>query len=134
MKPQGRPRTSKLPRSEQLRRAKLKQRARQRSAGLVNIQLTLPEPLAKKLAVVRESGQLVEFLSDALANAVICIADYPALADLAWNRTDTLIPAKEAFSLYECNWRHVQTDKLSAAEAQLIERLAREYGGGVIHA
>ncbi len=134
MKAPGRPRTSKLPRVEQLRHAKQKQRAQQRRAGLVHIQLVVPVATAERLAVVRESGALIEFLNDALDRHVVRIADYPALADVAWNLADKLIPAREAFALYERNWRHIRSEKLTPLETQLIARLTQEFGNGVINA
>lgn len=134
MATRGRPRTSKLSRTEQLQRAKRKQRVRQHSAGLVHVQLTLPQQTAAKLGVARQSEEFLEFLNAALDKAVIRIAEYPALADLAWNRTEPLMPAREALNLYERNWRFVNTATLIARERELIERLAREYGGGVLHA
>jgi hypothetical protein len=130
----GRPKTSKLSRVEQLQLAKRKQRARQRRAGLVDVQLTLPQQMAEKLSVARRSTEFLELLDAALNAQVITIAEYPALADLAWNRTEPLISAREALNLYERNWRLVDTAGLSRQEQELIERLARKYGGGVIHA
>lgn len=134
MKVRGRPKTSRLSRAEQLRRAKRKQRARQKRAGLVHVQLTLPRDTAAKLSVARNSEEFVELLEEALDAAVIRLDEYPALADLAWNRADRLIPAREAFNLYERNWRHVDAAKLTAPEQALIQRLAGRYGGGVLHA
>jgi hypothetical protein len=57
--------------------------------------------------------------------------DYPELALLCWNRDPARpIPAEEAFALYEGNWRHVDTDRLTPEEAALIERLVDQYGHG----
>jgi hypothetical protein len=134
MRKPGRPPTSKLPRAEQLRLAKRRQRARQRGAGLVNIQLTTPSQLAEKLAVARRSGDLDRVLEEAVTRAVVCVRDYPQLADLVWNRTDEFIAAREAFQLYERNWRFVDQAKLTDDEARLIDRLKHEYGAGVINA
>jgi hypothetical protein len=130
----GRPKTSKLPRADQLRQAKHRQRARQRAAGLVNVQFAAPERLAQKIAVVRRAGTLEQILDEALNRAVIRLRDYPQLADLAWNRGDEFIPAKEAFQLYERNWRFVNQHTLSEREVQLLDRLKREYGAGVVNA
>jgi hypothetical protein len=65
---------------------------------------------------------------------VVRLADYPALADLAWNRTDEYLPAREAFGLYERNWRLVDPGRLDERERALIERLVQRFGAGVIHA
>lgn len=130
----GRPKISDLSRKEQLRRAKRTQRERERRAGLVNVQLLLPERTAAKLAAIRGLPGFAERLDAALDRVVIRIRDYPQLSDLAWNRTDEFIPANEAFKLYERNWRFVEPERLEAREQELIDRLKDEYGGGVINA
>ncbi|MCJ9674192.1 hypothetical protein MOV61_19080 [Neorhizobium sp. BETTINA12A] len=60
-------------------------------------------------------------------------ADYPELKQLVWSR-DPLrpIPAEEVFSIYERNWRFVDERGLTRREADLIEDLARAFGGGVM--
>lgn len=70
----------------------------------------------------------------ALERSVLRIADYPQLADIAWNRQGEFISARDAFQLYERNWRFVRTAALDPKERLLIERLAREFGGGLINA
>jgi hypothetical protein len=130
----GRPKVSQLTRKEQLRRAKRTQRERERLAGLVNAQLTLPKQTAEKLAVARRAPDFPQLLEAALDQIVIRIGDYAQLRDLAWNRADEFIPAKEAFQLYERNWRFVEPDRLDARERALIERLRTEFGSGVINA
>jgi hypothetical protein len=130
----GRPATNKAPRKEQLRRAKRAQRERQRRAGLVNVQLVLPKETAGKLATARRAPDFPDLLDEALDQVLVRIADYPQLQDLAWNRTDEYIPAKEAFQLYERNWRFVEPARLDSEERALIERLKAKFGGGVINA
>jgi hypothetical protein len=130
----GRPRTSTLTRAEQLRRAKRRQRARQRAAGLVHVQLTVPRDLAEKIAVARQTDLFAEVLDQALDRAVIRVRDYPQLADLAWNRSAEFIPAGEAFRLYERNWRLVDANAILPDERRLIERLKAQFGGGVMNA
>jgi len=130
----GRPRTSKLTRAEQLRRAKRAQRDRDHAAGLVQLQLKLPRPVAAKLAAAARIPGYPQALDALLDDMVVRLADYPALADLAWNRADEYLPAREAFGLYERNWRFVETGKLDERERALIERLAQRFGAGVIHA
>ena len=134
MKSLGRPKTSRLDRAEQLRRAKRRQRTRERAAGLVHVQLRLPRPLAAKLVAAARTAEFDEGLDALLDVVVLHLADYPALRDIAWNRTDEYIPAREAFSLYERNWRFVDPEKLEERERALIQRLAQRYGAGVIHA
>jgi len=133
MRRPGRPRTSNLPRAEQLKQAKRRQRARQRVAGLVHVQLATPKALAEKIAVARRAGTFEHALNEALDRAVIRVNDYPQLADLAWNRNDEFIAAREAFQLYERNWRFVDVKSLTPQEIQLIDRLKIEFGAGVIN-
>jgi hypothetical protein len=130
----GRPVTSKVTRGEQLRRAKRAQRERERRAGLVNVQLVLPRGIAAKLAVARRAADFPDLLDDALDQLIVPLSDYPQLHDLAWNRTDEYIAAKEAFQLYERNWRFVEPDLLEPEERALIDRLKARFGGGVINA
>ena len=134
MKRPGRPRTSRLPRAEQLRRAKQAQRRRERAAGLVTLQLKLPRTLAGKLAAASRTEGFLPELDDLLERLVIRIEDYPALADIAWNRVEEYIPAREAFALYERNWRFVDPASLEPRERALIARLAERFAGGLINA
>jgi hypothetical protein len=133
MKTRGRPKTSIDSRGEQLRRAKRAQRLRQRAAGITTTQLELPKVMAEKLSVARRSAEFLPAFTALLDRLVIRIADYPQLRDLAWNRADGFIAAREAFQLYERNWRHVDVGRLDADERALLERLTAEFGGGVIN-
>jgi hypothetical protein len=130
----GRPKTSKLPRREQLRRAKRAQRARQRLANVVEVQLTVPAQVAAKLAAARRGPSFVAQLDDALDRLLVRLADFPQLEDLAWNRTDEFITAKEAFQLYERNWRFIDPSALDERERALIARLKADFGNGEINA
>lgn len=130
----GRPKISNLSRKEQLRRAKRAQRDRERRAGLVNVQLVLPQRIAAKIRALRAWPEFAQLLEAALDHVVVRFADYPQLNELAWNRTDDFIPAKEAFQLYERNWRFIEPDRLEPHEQELIDRLKAEYGRGVINA
>lgn len=59
-------------------------------------------------------------------------AEFPELKTLVWNRDASRpIAAEEAFQLYERNWRHVNTDRLTPAEADLIRRLTDQFGNGI---
>jgi len=60
-------------------------------------------------------------------------ADYPQLTLLLWNRRADELDGREAFALYEANWRHIDVDHLTPAEAALIQQLTREYGGGLLN-
>jgi hypothetical protein len=134
MRKRGRPKTSALPRREQLRLAKRAQRARQRSAEIIDVQLALPARVAAKLATAKRAPGFVDQLDQALERLVVRITDYPQLRDLAWNRHDELIPAKEAFQLYERNWRLLDHRALDDRERELIARLRTEFGHGEINA
>ena len=129
----GRPKTSAHPRAEQLRLAKRAQRARQRAANLVEIQLRLPKSVAAKLAAARRAPEFLTQLEAALDNLVVRVTEYPQLHDLAWNRVDELIPVREAFQLYERNWRFVDTKRMKPGERAFIARLVEKYGNGVLN-
>jgi len=59
----------------------------------------------------------------------IRIADYPQLKKLAWQLKDTTeLTANEALDLYERNWRHVESAKLSAKERHFIRSLLVKLG------
>lgn len=65
---------------------------------------------------------------------VVRLADYPQLKDLAWNRTDEFITAKEAFQLYERNWRFIDPSTLQEHERALIAHLKATLGNDEINA
>lgn len=134
MRSRGRPKTNPLPRREQLRRAKQAQRARRRLAHVVDVQLTLPAAVAAKLAAAKRAPGFVEFLDAALGRAVVRLADYPQLRDVAWNRADEFIPANEAFRIYERNWRLLEPDLFDDCERALLARLKAEFGNDEINA
>jgi hypothetical protein len=57
--------------------------------------------------------------------------DFPELKLLAWSRDPQRpLPAAEAFSLYERNWRFVDRQRLTDRESGLIRELAIEFGHG----
>lgn len=55
--------------------------------------------------------------------------DYPQLKRIAWQLADTELTPKEAFALYERNWRHVDRKAMDEAERDLVRRLAARLGG-----
>ncbi len=133
-RPRGRPRTNPLPRNEQLRLAKRAQRARERATGLTLCQVKLRKPTSERLRhALLLPGFEVE-LARFLEEAVIDVREYPELALLCWNRSDRFVPAREAFALYERNWRFVDQARLTARERALIDRLAQRFGNGVLNA
>jgi len=121
-------------RAEQLRAGKRRQRARERAAGLTHIQLTLPDQIAKKLAVAARLGEFPKELEGLLDHVVIRPRDYPMLADIAWNLHEEYIPARNALALYERNWRFVDLERMQARERALLHDLAERFGSGLIHA
>jgi hypothetical protein len=118
----------------QLREAKRAQRRRERRAGLAPVQLRLPRALGAKLLLASRNPGFAEDLACFLDEVLVPVADYPALKSLMWSRRDACIPAREAFQLYERNWRLVQGERLNDAERSLIERLAARYGRGLLNA
>ena len=64
---------------------------------------------------------------------MIILADFPELKAIAWSRGAEQIEDREALSLYEANWRHVDKNKLSRSELALIDRLVNDYGNGILH-
>ncbi|PKO27054.1 MAG: XRE family transcriptional regulator [Betaproteobacteria bacterium HGW-Betaproteobacteria-5] len=62
--------------------------------------------------------------------ARVCLADFPALRQLAWQvqGTDELTP-REALGIYERNWRHVDEAALLPHERNLIDALRLAFGG-----
>ena len=129
----GRPRTSPHPRSEQLRRAKRAQRKRDREAGMVLCQLKMgaatAERLRNALAIPTFEDQLDAFLRETILDA----RRFPNLQLLMWNRADPFLTDRDAFGLYERNWRFVDRNRLTRHELALIQRLAAKYGNGVLN-
>ena len=129
----GRPRTSPLPRNEQLRLAKRAQRDRDREAGMVLCQMKMraatAEHLRNALAIPTFEDQLDAFLRETILDA----RRFPNLQLLMWNRADFLLTDRDAFGLYERNWRFVDRKRLTRQELALIRRLAAKYGNGVLN-
>lgn len=129
----GRPRANPLPRKEQMRVAKRAQRQRDRAAGLALCQVKLPKELAEQLrhavAIPGFDTELKRFLED----AVVEVRKYPNLQLLAWNRVDPFITERDAFGLYERNWKFVDTKNMTDDERVLIRRLTEKWGRGVLH-
>lgn len=61
----------------------------------------------------------------------IRLGDHPQLRRLAWQVSDsaTTLTPREAFGLYQRNWRHVDVAALQAAELALIHALRETFGG-----
>jgi hypothetical protein len=130
----GRPRTSALSRQEQVRLAKRAQRERERAAGIAQLSLRVTEEEAQRLRVAAAAPHFREALDAFLEDTVLDVDRWPALRELAWNRTGRWIAAEDAFALYERNWRFVDRARLTPEEAKLVDRLKDRFGGGVLNA
>ena len=59
---------------------------------------------------------------------------YPSLKLLCWNLAAARITRRDAFAIYERNWRWIDTASTPAHEREFIESLAEEFGSGLINA
>lgn len=129
----GRPKTNPRPRLEQLRIAKRTQRQRDRDAGLALCQVKLPEKAAQRLrhalAIPGFDAELRQFLDAAIVET----RKYPNLQLLCWNRGAPFVTERDAFGIYERNWRFVDAKKMPDSERALIRRLAEKFGRGVLN-
>jgi hypothetical protein len=128
----GRPRTSSLTRTEQLRLAKRAQREREAKADQFETRIRLPNALAKRLQFAAQQPGFVESLTKFLNSEVIEINRFPQLKLLCWSRRSRYLVPQDAWSLYERNWRFVEVAQFEPAERQLVESLFARYGGGLI--
>ena len=129
----GRPRTNVLPRKEQLRLAKRAQRERDRKDGRALCQVKLREADANMLRGGLRIPGFEDDLREFLATTIVDAERYENLKLLRWNRSGRYLTAREAFGLYERNWRLVDTAHLDEEERSLIDKLARKYGNGVLN-
>ncbi len=64
--------------------------------------------------------------------ARVRIADYPRLAELAWQlQTGAELSPREALDIYERNWKHVDPRALGPEEGDLVQALRDAFGGDV---
>lgn len=70
---------------------------------------------------------------DYMATHMVTISEYPELKLLAWNIHLEEITEEEAFAVYEAGWKYVAEDLLTKKETDLIQRLTRIYGKGVMN-
>ena len=129
----GRPRTSTMTRAEQLRQAKRAQRERLRAAGIRPVEVALDEAMVERFKAAAASPYFGSALECLLEDLVVDRTAWPVLGEITWNRADRWIPADEALSLYERNWRHVDRARLGDEEVELIRKLADRFGGGVFN-
>ena len=121
-------------RREQLRAAKQRQRRRDRSAGFRLYQIKLPSDLCERLKAGMREPRFVDRLHAFLREELIPVDDYPGLRLLCWNRRAPYVTRREAFALYERNWRFVDARATPEHERALIDALAHEFGHGLINA
>ena len=62
------------------------------------------------------------------------VAPYPSLELLCWNLATPRISRRDAFAIYERNWRWIDTAGTPAHERAFIDSLAEEFGSGLINA
>ncbi|MFM9971758.1 MAG: hypothetical protein ACKVQK_25540 [Burkholderiales bacterium] len=127
----GRPRSSKLSRTQQLRLAKQAQRERDALANQTEARIKLPRPLAQRLLFATRQPGFIDSLSQFLDSETVEVERYPQLKLLCWHRRDRLLRAEDAWSLYERNWRFVEPAQLEPAEKRLIDMLNTRFGGGL---
>ena len=129
----GRPRTNGLPREEQVRVAKRKQRRRDQDAGYVLYQIRLQRELAQRLRQALATPGFETELQAFLHDAVIDTRKFPNLHALCWNRVTPYITGRDAFGLYEGYWRFVDMKHISDTELALIRKLAEKFGNGLLN-
>ena len=120
-------------RLEQLRNAKQRQRYRDNANGLGLYQIKLPTRHIEKLKAGMKDEAFVSRLVDFIGAEVIDVRVYPTLKLLCWNRDQLFISRKEAFQIYEGNWRHVVESNMDKREIDLLATLKNEFGRGVIN-
>jgi len=60
--------------------------------------------------------------------------EFPELRFICWHKSPELpMEEREAFNLYERNWRYIDVDTMSSKEKALIKRLTATYGHGVLN-
>lgn len=121
-------------RREQLRAAKQKQRLKEREAGLGLYQIKLPIRFLGKLRTGMLNAGFVQKFYEFLDQEIIKIDEYPDLALLCWNRKAEYMTRREAFELYEANWRFLDESSLQTHERTLVSELTWDFGRGVLNA
>ena len=121
-------------RAEQVRTAKRRQRQRDRIDGWKLYQIKLPADLCKRLKAGMREAAFVDRLHAFLRHELLLVDDFPNLELLCWNRRTRYISRRDAFALYERNWRFVDLAGAPDRERMLIDDLAREFGNGLINA
>jgi hypothetical protein len=126
--------TSGLRRREQLRRAKRKQRAQEKKLGLRTVQVRVPASCSAALRAASRLPAFPALVERFLEEHTVELEHAPVLRDLLWTgRVPERIASAEAFRIYERHWPYVRRARLGDKERELIERLARQHGDGLIN-
>jgi hypothetical protein len=118
----------------QLRKAKQRQRERDRAAGLVLHQTKLPLKLARRLKAGLNNPGFQALFTEFLETELVEIADFPQLKQLCWNLKTEFLTRADAFALYERNWRLIDQQALAPIERNFIDELVKEHGKGLMNA
>jgi transcriptional regulator with XRE-family HTH domain len=89
----------------------------------MKIEIAIPEEATQKI---------LEAPKEAFADS-IRISDYAQLRQLSWHLAglDEIAP-KDALSIYERNWRHIDQQAMDKHEQALISHLVERYGHGAL--
>ena len=118
----------------QLRKAKQRQRKRDRAAGLVLYQTKLPLQLARRLKAGLNNPGFRELFRGFLETELVDISDFPQLKQLCWNLKTEFLTRADALAIYERNWRLIDQHTLDPTERNLIDELVEQLGKGVVNA
>jgi hypothetical protein len=121
-------------RRNQLRRAKQRQRERDREAGLVLYQTKLALYLARRLKAGLNNPGFRELFNKFLETELIELSDFPQLKQLCWNLKIEFLTRADALAMYERNWRLIDQAALEPTERRLIDELVQELGKGMLNA
>ncbi len=121
-------------RAGQVRAAKRRQRQRDRANGWKLYQVKLPADLSDRLKAGMRETDFVQRLQAFLRRELVLVDDYPSLKLLCWNHRAPYLTRRDAFALYERNWRFIDLAGAPDRERRLIDELAREFGNGLINA
>ena len=67
------------------------------------------------------------------SRGLVRVDEYPNLELLCWNIESPCVTRRNAFALYERNWRLLDLANAPEHELELIDDLAREFGRGLIN-
>ena len=97
-------------------------------------QVKLPTRFCDRLKAGMGDSEFVQQFCAFLEHEIIKVDDYANLALLCWNRDLQYMTRKDAFLLYERNWRLIDDSTLHDDERARVRQLTDEHGQGVINA